>query len=1591
MDSRLNKFKLLMWKNFIILQRQPTSAFFEITVLLLVSIILIFLRTRVEVKQQREMHFETFFLSDSEVSFCNNLKHNNSQNLPVAYSPNSKFVTEIVKSVCPNIDVKGFNSTKELNKIIDNNVNFYAAIQFDDALSKVTNVSNLPSSLHITLRLRSENDTKKQEWYTNDLYPEFQHYNPRAPHDPFGGQPQYAKRGFLFLQKALTLALMINITNKTVPSNISMKRYPHPKWLSDQFYESRMAMLTSLLLMIGFLCGFVNTLREMILEKERQLKEALEIMGLPWWLQWLAWFMRTFIIMLGNALIFLILAKINFKNNPVFAKSEITVFTTNFTVNLATTIGQLVFFLSLLPAVFHYFQFNILTSKEIISASVLPNCGLFFGISLIFEFEAKGEGIHWSNLMSSPSPDDDRVFGAILLMLLFDTFLYLIIAVCVEMILRGDFKESITSWYFRNLRVYRSNKVANLASDQPVNDMNEENFEELTTESPVGIEFINASKNFGSNSVVKNLNLKLYENHVNVLLGHDGAGKTTTISMITGMIPPSSGTAVVNNFDVKKNLSHVRSSMGICPQNNVLFDKLTVWEHLYFFCKLKGLQKKETIVVEINKFITSFDLESEKNAESGTLSGGMKRKLSVAVAMCGRPKVVLLDEPTTGIDIAAKRNVWNMIQKQKQGRTILVTTHIMDEANLLGDRIAIMENGELQCCGSSSFLKKKYGTGYYLIMDVFPQCIPNRVTKMLKKYIPDINIYSRVGNELTYQLSASNSSQYERMLGHLEANMDHLKIRDYRISLTTLEEVFMRYVSPSPSIIRINHFRVGANQDQKTLESDHESKIDLDKMEAENFKINHLEGYLLLRNQFAAMVYKKFLSTLRTWPLLLIQIVLPILFFLLAVVGDYYSVKVTSSALTFNLEKYTNPVILLSGKKSEYYKTYKRMLSKYKISEVDSIAQTVESVFVKSFRMKDMPLFRNSYIVGATFKNNITAWFNADPYHSTPLALSLVLNTLYKVNFDKKKSINFINHPLPLSLKTQVHSSLKDSSQITYMTLGANLKIATQLGFGMMLAVGLYIVFYIRERACKCKHLQFVSGVNVTIFWLTSFFCDLIIYFLIVGCLLITVVIVQQFDTKLIGDIGLLILVLFCFGLFVLPFIYSASHLFSVPSKGLSTLSVVGFIAVGLDLVNILTTINSNTAQRLHRMFLFIPFYSLAKGIYDVNFMEDTKDVENYYSLESPGIGGNITVSILMFVFLLSVLTLGKYLSCKIVTRTLPVPQKRIDEDVMEENETIRNCPERILNKNYVLVIRDLTKHYTKTYAVNGICLGVRAFECFGLLGVNGTGKSTIFKMLTGEMRMSYGTIWVKGLNLKNERRKINKLIGYCPQSDALLDELTARETLKMFALIRGVPHTQCNKLEEKLAQDFDFYQHLDKKVKELCSGSKRKLSVAVATVGEPPVIYLDEPTSSMDAVSKRYIWTTICKLRDKGKCILLASHSMEECEALCTRVAIMVNGNFQCLGSVQRLKDKFAQGYSLKIELPKIGDEFELQQRIAVVDNFIRKTFPGAKVDDRYQELILYHLAPNKIPWSKMFGILERCKLKFDLEDYSLSQYSLE
>ncbi|PAV81579.1 hypothetical protein WR25_04183 [Diploscapter pachys] len=253
------------------------------------------------------------------------------------------------------------------------------------------------------------------------------------------------------------------------------------------------------------------------------------------------------------------------------------------------------------------------------------------------------------------------------------------------------------------------------------------------------------------------------------------------------------------------------------------------------------------------------------------------------------------------------------------------------------------------------------------------------------------------------------------------------------------------------------------------------------------------------------------------------------------------------------------------------------------------------------------------------------------------------------------------------------------------------------------------------------------------------------------------------------------------------------------------------------------------------------------------------------------------------------------------------------DVDVIKEQKKV-NRLEAKMNEtgvNPILMVKDLAKAYDeKKLAVKGVSFAVGEGECFGLLGLNGAGKTTCFGMLTGKISPGTGSVYIDGCSVTSDNSPALSQIGYCPQFDALNMKLTAKENMIFYANIRGFLPDEIEPLVTQLLVSLNLNTYANTITSELSGGNRRKLSVAIALINQPKILLLDEASAGMDPGSQQFIWKVIEQLRRNGKTIVITSHSMEECEALCTRIAIMDHGKIRCIGSKQHLKNKSSFEY---------------------------------------------------------------------------------
>ncbi|CAN8254913.1 unnamed protein product [Cochlearia groenlandica] len=290
---------------------------------------------------------------------------------------------------------------------------------------------------------------------------------------------------------------------------------------------------------------------------------------------------------------------------------------------------------------------------------------------------------------------------------------------------------------------------------------------------------------------VRGLSLAVPSGECFGMLGPNGAGKTSFINMMTGLLKPTSGTGLVQGLDICTDMDRVYTSMGVCPQHDLLWETLTGREHLLFYGRLKNL-KGSGLIQAVDESLKSVNLYHGGVADkpAGKYSGGMKRRLSVAISLIGNPKVVYMDEPSTGLDPASRKNLWTVIKRAKQNTAIILTTHSMEEAEFLCDRLGIFVDGSLQCIGNPKELKGRYGGSYVFTMTTSSEHEQN-VEKLIQDVSPNAKKIYHIAGTQKFELPKE-EVQISEVFKAVEKAKSNFTVFAWGLADTTLEDVFVK-------------------------------------------------------------------------------------------------------------------------------------------------------------------------------------------------------------------------------------------------------------------------------------------------------------------------------------------------------------------------------------------------------------------------------------------------------------------------------------------------------------------------------------------------------------------------------------------------------------------------------------------------------------------------------------------------------------------------------------------------------------------------------------------------------------------------------
>ncbi|XP_074218809.1 ATP-binding cassette sub-family A member 2 isoform X4 [Camelus bactrianus] len=1688
-----------------------------------------------------------------------------------------------------------------LNQAYQDNVTVFASVIFQTRKD-----GSLPPHVHYKIRQNSSFTEK-----TNEIRRAYWRPGPNT-----GGR-FYFLYGFVWIQDMMERAIIDTFVGHDVvePGNY-VQMFPYPCYTRDDFLFVIEHMMP-LCMVISWVYSVAMTIQHIVAEKEHRLKEVMKTMGLNNAVHWVAWFITGFVqlsisvtaltailkygqvLMHSHVLIIWLFLAVYAVATIMFCFLVSVLYSK---AKLASACGGIIYFLSYVPYMYVAIREEVahdkITAFEKCIASLMSTTAFGLGSKYFALYEVAGVGIQWHTFSQSPVEGDDFNLLLAVTMLMVDAAVYGVLTWYIEAVHPGMYGLP-RPWYFPLQKSYwlgsgraeawewswpwaRAPRLSVMEEDQACameSRRLEETrgMEEEPTHLPLVVCVDKLTKVYKNDKklALNKLSLNLYENQVVSFLGHNGAGKTTTMSILTGLFPPTSGSATIYGHDIRTEMDEIRKNLGMCPQHNVLFDRLTVEEHLWFYSRLKSMAQEE-IRKEMDKMIEDLELSNKRHSLVQTLSGGMKRKLSVAIAFVGGSRAIILDEPTAGVDPYARRAIWDLILKYKPGRTILLSTHHMDEADLLGDRIAIISHGKLKCCGSPLFLKGAYGDGYRLTLVKQPaepgdpqepgltasppgraqlsSCSEPQVSQFIRKHVASCLLVSDTSTELSYILpsEAAKKGAFERLFQHLERSLDELHLSSFGLMDSTLEEVFLKVSEEDQSLenseadvkesrkdvlpgaedsmsgeAHASNLAQSAElaQSQASLQSassvgsargdegagytdvygdyrplfdnlQDPDNVSLQEAEAEALTrvgqgSRKLEGWWLKVRQFHGLLVKRFHCARRNSKALSSQILLPAFFVCVAMtvalsvpeIGDLPPLVLSPS----QYHNYTQP-------RGNFipYANEERQEDRLRLSPDASPQQLVSTFRLPSgvgatcvlkspangslgptlnlssgeSRLLAARFFDSmcleSFTQGLPLSNFVPPPPSPAPSDS-PVSLDEDLLQAWNAslpptsgpeNWTSAPSLpHLVREPVrctcsgqgtgfscpggvggrPPQMRVVTGDILTDitghnvseyllftSDRFRLHRYGAitfgNVQKSIPVSFGarapaMVRKIAVRRAAQPQQRHSACQSTQEqgqpcglwhhrhqppheqdecqpLSGLPLN--YLVPATCCVIILFV--------------FDlpaytspTNFPAVLSLFLL----YGWSITPIMYPASFWFEVPSSAYVFLIVINlFIGITATVATFLLQLFEHDKDLkvvnsyLKSCFLIFPNYNLGHGLMEMAYNEYINEyyakIGQFDKMKSPFewdivTRGLVAMTVEGFVgFLLTIVCQYNFLR---QPQRMPVSTKPVEDDVDVASER-----QRVLRgdaDNDMVKIENLTKVYKsrkigRILAVDRLCLGVRPGECFGLLGVNGAGKTSTFKMLTGDESTTGGEAFVNGHSVLKELLQVQQSLGYCPQFDALFDELTAREHLQLYTRLRGVPWKDEARVVTWALEKLELTKYADKPAGTYSGGNKRKLSTAIALIGYPAFIFLDEPTTGMDPKARRFLWNLILDLIKTGRSVVLTSHSMEECEALCTRLAIMVNGRLRCLGSIQHLKNRFGDGYMITVRTKS-------SQNVKDVVRFFNRNFPEAVLKERHHTKVQYQLKSEHISLAQVFSKMEQVAGVLGIQDYSVSQTTLD
>ncbi len=1459
--------------------------------------------------------------------------------------------------------------------------------------------------------------------------------NAQGMFDPFQTGPdlnsfmRYKNGAYSYMMKIINQYILRKETGKSdAELNYGIAAMKYIDYRSDSFGEF-MGYMIGVILVMAYMSPLSLYVYRMVGDKESKIKESMKIMGLEEGQYFLSYFIQYTVINIFSSIInaglftvfldrisyyhlfvTLLLWSLNVFALIYFFQSFID------KTKIALVLSLVIYFMMYCVSLACMFEGGSLAAK--IGLSLFPQVCLNNGILLFSKFQ-----YHFRTFKDREFFEIYTTFsvGLMYIMFVVDFFLFLFLGFYLNNVLPHDFGIRKPLYFIFTSDFWCSNKKRNNDEKKLIDKKLEENAEEDNKENnyvvygskddiikdEVDEKLYGDSPNFESEEIYKNrnknddklkirnivkmfgdgkiavngVNLNFYKDEIFALLGHNGAGKTTLISMLTGMYEATQGTAIYEGVNIldSMNMEIFREKLGICPQHDILFEDLTIREHLEMFSIFKGVELTE-VDNEVNKTLHDFQLEDIQYMLAKNLSAGQRRKLSISISLIGGSKVIFLDEPSSGMDITSRRNLWEILKRQTDGKIIILTTHYMEEASVLGKRIGIINAGKMKCIGSPLFLIEKYGKFMSLNVTKEEDCDSNTIIEFIKNNAEDIE-YEALSEEIMFRIPIKNENSGKKTNFDLKSfftkfddNVKKLRIKSYSVSMPTLEDVFLNVAAEDNNNIKSKEELEQQQENDKILYNS-------------NLREDYTKNSKFL-NDFKISMKRRYLITIRDIKGFLMEILCPIILTLFGLLLSKIEIGYKSGPVEVSFEELGKQNIIYSSYDDTNINLNDFILENIPSTKIegltidnfpdkkDAVKEYINKIYeiqkdTEDSSKKEVDMASDDYTgyFGSLFmldvdnsnkKYEFIIALNARVRQGLPIYSHYFLKHILEKACGKKLSITFTHYPLPMT------HDLSESK-----SFGNKIAIVLFLAIALALIPANFITIFVKERANNSKHLMRISGINITSYWIVNYIFELVKYYFTGGvCLLLLYLFDAYKDYLYISYITL--------GPSLVSSTYCLSFFFNNESDAQNIVILINFLFgyLGSIIVNVLRGIESAklVAKIIEYIFGVVPIFCFdfafilltnPMGIYLVDYPNE------FYKFKGDEMIKKFNLMLAMVIYSSAECVLYTLLHIYIESQVYSFKKSTDnklendinDSEVIKEINKVNNIEIISSSENdlikidgrttiddtkdlkeelYAVKVKNLRKIYTNgccskqesdIIAIKNLNFAIMPGECFGLLGLNGAGKTTTFKCITQELSQDNGKIYVNNTDISGHFNELNELFGYCPQFDAIFELLSVYENLEFYASIKGIKKSSIQSLVNAMIKEMALDEFTNKIAGRLSGGNKRKLAVAISMLCNPPIILLDEPSTGMDPEARRFMWSVIHKMSTKGRksSVIMTTHSMDEAETLCKRMGIMVNGEFVCMGKANQIKDKYGYGYEADVRIKPMNES----QKKEIYDKF--------------------------------------------------------